>query len=262
MNNMLHPEWAGLRFGQFTHPGCVRPANQDAIWSFYSAARGAVVRPDFGLFIVSDGAGGHLDGERASALAVRTLALHVLDSFYTAVLAGDAQSVTITETLVQGMERANAAVIEGTHGGGAALTAAAVVGCRVFIAHAGDTRAYIVDEHGLEQLTRDHSLTQRLVEIAHLTPGEAAAHPQRSRLYRALGQQDRIDVDIVMRRLPAGARLLLCSDGLWDVVEATELHRIVAETSDPKAASRALVEAAEAAGAPDNVSAIVVHLPA
>ncbi len=259
---MGHEETAWLRFGQFTHPGSVRSVNQDAVWSFYSAARGAVFRADFGLFVVSDGAGGHLDGERASALAVRALALHMLGAFYAAVLADDPHSPTITETLIQAVERANAAVIAGTHGGGAALTAAVVVGCRVYIGHAGDTRAYVVDANGLEQLTRDHSLTQRLVEIAHLTPAEAAAHPQRSRLYRALGQQDRIDVDIVMRRLPPAARLLLCSDGLWDALPLTDLHRIVAETPDPQAACRALIAAANAAGAADNVSAIIVHLPA
>lgn len=259
---MAHQASEGLCFGQFTHPGSVRPVNQDAVWSFYAAARGAAFRPDFGLFIVSDGAGGHLDGERASALAARTLALHTLDSFYAAVLADDPASPTITETLIQAVERANAAVIAGTHGGGAALTAAVVSGRRVYIAHVGDTRAYLLDANGLEQLTRDHSLAQRLVEIAHLTPAEAAAHPQRSRLYRALGQQGRIDVDIVMRRLPAAARLLLCSDGLWDTLPAADLHRIAAQTPDPQAACRALVEAANAAGATDNLSAIVVHLPA
>lgn len=258
----MRPDCAMLRFGQYTHAGRLRPSNQDAIWSFYSAARGAEVRPDFGLFIVCDGVGGHQDGERASALAVRALAQRVYHAFYSAVLNDETQAPTITETLMQAVDAANTAVIEGTRGGGAALTAAAVIGTRVYIAHAGDTRAYLVDARGLEQLTRDHSLAQRLVEIDQLSPDEAAQHPQRSHLYRALGQQERIDVDIVMRLLPEGARLLLCSDGLWDVVSAADIYRVVAQTDDPAAACRTLVELANTGGGPDNISAIIVHLPA
>lgn len=112
-----------------------------------------------------------------------------------------------------------------------------------------------------EVLTRDHSLVARLIELGQLTTEEAATHPQRNVLYRALGQGEPFDPDISMLQAPRDGFLLLCSDGLWGVITQEELVKIVIDHPDPYIACQKLVEAANTAGGPDNISVILVHLP-
>jgi len=125
----------------------------------------------------------------------------------------------------------------------------------------GDSRAYIVTEEGLEQITHDHSLVDRLVELGQLTRDEAAVHPQKNVLYRAVGQSGFLEVDTPVRTIPRGGRLLLCSDGLWSIVSETDMARIVATAPSLQAACDSLIDAANQAGGPDNVTAILVKPP-
>jgi serine/threonine protein phosphatase PrpC len=142
------------------------------------------------------------------------------------------------------------------------LTAALVVGKQVFITHVGDSRAYIIESSGrVETVTRDHSLVKRLVELGQITQEEAAVHPQRNVLYRALGQGEPFEPDMSSTQLPDSGYLLLCSDGLWGVVPDNEILQLVSSSSSPQQACQKLVEAANTAGGPDNITAILVHLP-
>jgi len=128
------------------------------------------------------------------------------------------------------------------------------------IAHLGDSRAYAVYRDGrIEALTTDHSLVKRLQEMGQLTEEEAAIHPQKSVLYRALGQGATAQADIFTSSLPSQGFLLICSDGLWGVLSEDDIQRIVNSTSSPFLACHHLVEAANAAGGPDNISVVLVR---
>jgi protein phosphatase len=130
------------------------------------------------------------------------------------------------------------------------------------IAHIGDSRAYQIDADSNSQvLTTDHSLVQRLQELGQISSDEAAVHPQRNVLYRALGQADPISAEFVTAPIPSSGYLVLCSDGLWGVVSDDKMVDIITTAASPQQASQELVEAANAAGGPDNISVIVIEIP-
>jgi protein phosphatase len=135
------------------------------------------------------------------------------------------------------------------------------MGDLAYIGHVGDSRAYIIDKNNIEQLTRDHSLVRRLIELEQLTEEEALEHPQRNVLYRAIGQNETIDVDAITRRLQPGSRLLICSDGLWNLVPTEEIKSVVFSSSSPQQACEQLVKLANDRGGPDNISVILVKIP-
>jgi len=141
---------------------------------------------------------------------------------------------------------------------GTTVTIALLVGTAVYLAHVGDTRAYILDPTGLHVLTRDHSLVTRLHELGQLSAAEMAHHPQRNVLYRAVGQSDELEVETCYRRLTGASHLLLCSDGLWGLVPEAEIARILRTIAGAQAACAALVAAANAAGGEDNITVILV----
>ncbi len=111
-------------------------------------------------------------------------------------------------------------------------------------------------------ITRDHSLVKRLEELGQLRPEEAEVHPQRNVLYRAIGQGANLEVDVFTLPIPRDAHLLLCSDGLWGVVPDQEIKRLVHAADTPQLACEHLIDAANAAGGPDNISAVLIYFPA
>ena len=125
----------------------------------------------------------------------------------------------------------------------------------------GDSRAYLIQQDGIEQITRDHSVVQRLIELDQLLPEEAETHEQRNVLYRAIGQNDDIEVDILRRRLPSNSYILLCSDGLWGMVSDADIHNIVINTDDPQEACDKLIALGNTNGGTDNISVLVLKLP-
>jgi PPM family protein phosphatase len=260
---MLYTGNEHLVFGQASDVGMVRNNNQDAAVSFFSTARSVEDRPDFGLFIVADGMGGHHDGEKASAITTRTMAVQVTNTILMPLMIGknDANAAPITETLVTAVQKANSEVISHVPDGGTTLTAVTLIGDLAYVAHVGDSRVYLMTNDGPEQLTRDHSLVQRLIELDHLLPEEAADHPQKNVLYRALGQNEALEVDTLTRRLPPNSHLLLCSDGLWNQVEDREIFEIVKRYSNPQEACEKLVALANARGGLDNVTVILLQMP-
>jgi serine/threonine protein phosphatase PrpC len=208
--------------------------------------------------------GGHHDGEKASAITVRIVAEYILEEIYVALLKqkmNDPDRPTISDILQAAVQKANETVTEEIPEGGTTATVTVVLGDLAYIAHVGDSRAYLITDEGIEQVTRDHSLVQRLIELDQLTPAEAIDHPQRNVLYRAIGQSDSLDVDAVTRRLSPRARLLLCSDGLWNLVSEETLAEVVSKHADPQEACSTLVKMANERGGPDNITVILAQVP-
>lgn len=250
-------------FAQATDVGLVRTNNQDAMFSFMSTARGSDLWPDFGLFIVADGMGGHHDGEKASTMTMRSVAHHILNAMYLPMIRGaeDANQTSVTELMVDAIQKANYDCITKVPDGGTTLTAAVIIGDRIYVAHVGDSRVYWIHNNTIEQITRDHSLVQRLIELNQLTPEEANNHPQKHVLYKALGQNEIIEVDTLTRKLPAGSRLLICSDGLWNQVPEADILNVISKHSNPQESCSELIAQANQHGGIDNVTLILLHLP-
>ena len=255
--------------GKFSHlisgsaldPGHRRDNNEDAVLCLNAALGGAGAQP-FGLFAVADGMGGHRNGELASEMAVRALGSYLMSKLYKPLFGPDPQPAqeSLRELMESAVQEAHRAVKKAAPGGGCTLTAALVVGGQMAIAHLGDSRAYAVYRDGrIEPLTTDHSLVKRLQEMGQLTEEEAAVHPQKSVLYRALGQGATAQADIFTSSLPTAGSLLICSDGLWGVLAEDDIQRIVNSTSSPFLACQHLVDAANAAGGPDNISVVLVR---
>jgi protein phosphatase len=252
-----------IAYGLSSDVGMVRTNNQDALLAMFTSQISAEGAPDFGLFVVADGMGGHQDGERASAIATRVVARYVMREFFLRLMDTDeeGEKPVIGEMLTLALQRANQAVVEEISEGGTTVTAAVIIGDLAYIAHVGDSRAYLLSGDGLEQITRDHSLVQRLIELGRLTPDEAAVHTQRNVLYKAVGQGEHIDVDITTRRLPAGARLVLCSDGLWNNVPEDKLVQTIMAARSPQEACDKLVGLANERGGNDNITVVIVQVP-
>jgi protein phosphatase len=146
-------------------------------------------------------------------------------------------------------------------GSGTTITAALVLGQQVTIGHVGDSRAYAVHPDGrMEPITRDHSLVKRLEELGHLSSEEAETFPHRNVLIKALGQGDSLEADIFTVPFPYPGYLMICSDGLWGVVNEKDVMRILNESPNLHRACQGLVEAANAAGGPDNITVILAQL--
>lgn len=253
-----------LVLGAAQSTGIERSHNEDALFYLVSRSDGQEAMPDFGLFVVADGMGGHRAGEVASAISVRTVAKKLTSETLPRLFDNEATDDTsVLQDLVQeALEEANLAVVDRVPGGGTTLTVAVLVGQQITIGHVGDSRAYLITRDEARALTRDHSLVQRLVELEQLTEEEAALHPQRNVLWNAIGQGANLKVDVFSQSIPSGGYMLFCSDGLWGTVPEEEIRGIVLDAADPQTACDALVLAANRAGGPDNITAILVYFPA
>ncbi|WP_299026163.1 PP2C family serine/threonine-protein phosphatase [uncultured Thermanaerothrix sp.] len=241
--------------------GLQRERNEDALFSLTSVLVDGNTELPFGVFIVADGMGGHEHGEVASGVAVRAMAEYVLSRSYLPFLSmEERQRGSLQEIMENGVVQAQQAVVRYAPGGGTTLTAALVVGEQVTLAHVGDSRAYFVHPDGrMQVITQDHSLVHRLVELGQISEQEAQVHPQRNVLYRALGQSEPFRPDIYFHPMPHPGYLLICSDGLWGVLSDDEMFQIIARARNPAIACKNLVDAANAAGGPDNISVILVQ---
>jgi PPM family protein phosphatase len=212
------------------------------------------------VFAVADGLGGHQGGEVASAAAVEPLAAIDGREFATPAEAAEA--------LVAAIREANSAILDraagdpGLWGMGTTVTAAAVAGDRhLQLAHVGDSRAYLLRDESLEQLTTDHTVVGELVRRGRLTPEQAAIHPERSILTRAVGLDPRVPVDTPdPLELAAGDQVLLCSDGLTEAVGDPQIAELLSADTDGEVACRSLIDAANTAGGPDNITVVLVRV--
>lgn len=260
----LQPPVAGASPIKFAHAqsvGRLRDHNEDTLLTLTSTFESDERIPSFGIYIVADGMGGHNMGERASAVAARSVAYEVARRVYLAILNEDHgdERAPLQEVLLDALTEANRAVGRAVGEGGTTGTVALIFNDQLIVGHVGDSRAYLITNSGLEQLTRDHSLVQRLQELGQLTPAEAAVHPQRNVLYRAIGQGEGLEVDVHSHRLSHGMKILLCSDGLWGLVNDGSILDIVWKAPDLQTACNQLVEAANIAGGPDNITAVLIE---
>jgi serine/threonine protein phosphatase PrpC len=252
-----------LLVGTAQSTGLERSHNEDALFVMQGNSAGDESLPSFGLFIVADGMGGHRAGEVASAISVRRVAQHLTEQTILHLFDTEktAETPPIQEMVRQSLENANNIVVERVPGGGTTLTVVLLLGNYLTIGHVGDSRAYLFTDNGAKIITRDHSLVERLKELGQLSEDEAASHPQRNVLYRAIGQGANLEVDVLSHPIPKAGHLLICSDGLWGVISDEEIETIVHTSPHPQIACEKLIQAANAAGGPDNITAILVQFP-
>ena len=206
------------------------------------------------LYVVADGMGGHAAGQQASALAVRT----VMEVYYGHPSPDPAQALT------EAIRQANAAIhrqaqYPETAGMGSTIVAALVLGRDLYIAHVGDSRAYLIHGQEIKQITRDHSWVAEQVEAGILSEEEARRHPHRHVVTRSLGSEAEVEIDLSRETLSPGDAVLLCSDGLTDQVRDEEIRQIVAG-NDPKKVANQLIELASQRGGADDVTALVIGI--
>jgi PPM family protein phosphatase len=237
-----------------------RTKNEDSIFAQSAILATQSTELPFGLFIIADGMGGHKNGEVASDQAIRTMSNYVQDKLHASLYGPEPvpPSESLQEIMSEGVRLANKSVLKNATDGGTTLTSALLLGSQLTISHIGDSRAYNIFLDGrIESLTTDHSLVQRLIQLGQITEEEAEVHPQRSMLYRALGQVDLPKADIINSTMPSPGYVMICSDGLWGVLSDDQIYQIVISASSLNRACQNMVDAANNAGGPDNISVIL-----
>ncbi len=227
---------------------------------------------DRGLFIVADGMGGYQAGEVASRLAVETIG-KAMDSFFKPI--PDQPTIRLTtssnieDQLTAAIQQANKAILRygeqktAARGLGCTVTTALIQNDQAYIANVGDSRTYLLRNGDLKPITKDHSLVARLVEAKQIEPDDVYSHPQRNLIYRSLGAGHKtVEVDVFHETLRPGDILLLCSDGLWEMVRREDLLRTLSDKGNLQKICDTLIDLANANGGEDNITAIVVHVSA
>ncbi|WP_240139690.1 Stp1/IreP family PP2C-type Ser/Thr phosphatase [Streptomyces sp. MUM 178J] len=233
-----------LRFAAGSHKGMIREGNED---SGYAGPR---------LLAIADGMGGQAAGEVASSEVISTLVQ----------LDDDVPGSDLLTSLGTAVQRANDQLREMVEedpqleGMGTTLTALLWTGQRLGLVHVGDSRAYLLRDGLLTQITQDHTWVQRLVDEGRITEEEATTHPQRSLLMRALGSGDHVEPDLSIREVRAGDRYLICSDGLSGVVSHGTMEEALASYQGPQETVQALIQLALRGGGPDNITVIVADV--
>ncbi len=254
-----HDNWAPLTYSHWdaamSDVGLTRQLNEDN-WGWLRLSERAR------LYVVADGMGGHDGGEVASALAVETIC-RVARERESVSPEGDDAVEAMLDTAFQ---TANNTIKENAEAKGTDM-GTTLVSCLIidnrlgFLANVGDSRGYLLRDSALHQVSRDHSLVQKMVERGRLTADEARNHPHSNILLRTVGTERDVEIDIFRVELAPGDRLLMCSDGLWGEVEDRDIEAILNTYTDPRIAARELVRAAHHGGGKDNVTLMIVTIP-
>ncbi|MGC9357926.1 MAG: Stp1/IreP family PP2C-type Ser/Thr phosphatase, partial [Anaerolineae bacterium] len=254
--------------GQASHPGHKHSRNEDAIVTFTFDKQQQGESVPIGFYLVADGMGGHDAGDVASQTVNQVVTEWVLKTKVLPDLQKSTRKLTtdtVTEEMLQqAIQAANEALFRHAEATGSNLgstvTAALIIGNVATVINVGDSRTYLLRNGRLQQITQDHSLVARLLDANVIKPEDVRSHPQRNQIYRSLGQKKMVEVDTFTVPLRQGDRLLLCCDGLWEMVLDDEIQRIVEKARTPQQACEALVEAANHAGGEDNISVILVEM--
>jgi serine/threonine protein phosphatase PrpC len=235
--------------------GLLRVLNEDN-WGW------AQLSHDIALYVAADGMGGHECGEIASMMAVETISKVAAERLRQA----HTKSIeTLENVLDEAFQSANNTIKahseEMGNDMGTTLTAAAIYRNELaLVANGGDSRAYLMREQVLHQITRDHSLVARMVEQNRLTPEEARNHPHSNILLRTVGTERNVEIDIFSVELEKGDRLILCTDGLWGEIQDEDIEAILNHYADPKVVCREMIRAAHHGGGRDNITVVVVEI--
>lgn len=254
--------------GAATDVGIVRDHNEDSYLTLSLGLDNDSRAQRWGVYIVSDGMGGHAAGERASGLAVRGAAELLLNEYLTQAMAMDHtfDEAEARDVVRRAVLQANMAIVRESRAQGndmgATLTMALVVGDRAIIGNVGDSRTYLYREGKLRRISNDHSLVMRLVELGQISETDIYTHPQRNAVLRSLGDREEVEVDVFVERVRPGDELMLCSDGQWEMTHDPEMERILARPDTPDAICTALVHAANQAGGEDNICVVLVRFSA
>lgn len=237
-----------MRVGSLTDIGKVREINQDS----YAVDEGQ------GLFIVADGMGGHAAGEKASQTAVQIITERLGG---TVGASTNGQLLDALQTAIQDANREiiNASMEDSSmRGMGTTATVLVTKGNQLYVGHVGDSRAYLIRNRRIDQITEDHSIVAQLVRARAITPQEAARHPYRNVITRCLGMQVEVEADTQQRELKPGDRLLICSDGLSGLVSDDEMLQMVLSSDDPQKTCQDLVNLALERGGSDNITVVLI----
>jgi serine/threonine protein phosphatase PrpC len=255
-----------LSIGFASHPGQVREHDEDSLLVLtLSGMFEGRTASALGFYAVADGLGGHEGGEVASRMAVRIVADWVARRVLLPEVMGETcLEETAVALLTLAVQEANARIyqLRQRQGSemGSTFTAALVRGDVINVVNVGDSRTYLWRDGKLEQITTDHSAVARLVEVGEVQPEDIYAHPQRSAIYRSLGDKPTVNVDSFTRRLGSGDRLLLCCDGIWESLRPDGLEEVLLAEPDPQRAADEMIKRSNIAGGEDNLSAIMVAI--
>jgi serine/threonine protein phosphatase PrpC len=265
------PVTPALRLGVASDVGRARRgrANEDTAVVTTLTHAGSAAPAPLTLCVVADGLGGHDEGQRAGRLAARIIVAQVIQHLWLPALAGQAalefDAVGLGNVLLTAIQEANTQIlginIAENCDMGCTVTALIAQGSAACAANVGDSRTYRFNAQGLSRVTIDHSLVARLVAAGMLAPDDVYTHPQRSQIYRSLGDEAEIPIDLFPLRLEPDETFILCSDGLWEMVRDPDIAQILADTqgSDPQSIAEQLINVANDHGGEDNVSVIVAQ---
>jgi serine/threonine protein phosphatase PrpC len=256
--------------GRTSDIGMVRKINEDSVLTLEATVMEHEGNLPVGLYVVSDGMGGHQSGEVASSIAARTVGALVNSSLVGPLVSGDPVARdpnTCAHLLRQAVLEANRRISDlarERHSDlGTTTVAGLLIGNQLTVVNVGDSRAYLYRDGQLTVLTRDHSLVMQLVLAGQIALEDIYTHPRRNEIYRALGDSrlGEAEIDVYRYKLRPGDGLLLCSDGLWDFVRDPEIAAIVGvESDDPQTIANTLVDMANSRGGEDNISVVYVKL--
>jgi|SRR5579859_4513670 len=234
--------------------GKQRESNEDSLGSA-TIRKGEVT---IEIYAVADGMGGHDSGETASQLAVHTVMQTLTEN-----LQGKESRQDYLDLLCRAVFEANRVVRDQAakmdSKMGTTLVAAVIVGANAYIASVGDSRAYVISPSNIRQITHDQSFVQSLLDMGAITLEQAKDHPYQNILTQAIGSSEKIDVGTFYEQLGTEELLLLCTDGLWKALGSEKIHQLLQQTRTPNEGCAALVNAANAAGGEDNISAILIR---
>lgn len=233
-----------------TDAGRRREMNQD-----YMFASDTAVGKLPNLFIVADGMGGHKAGEYASKTAVETIVEYI----------GNDDSGLLVAAIKKAIGEANKRVLKESiidiekEGMGTTIVAATIKGDKLIVANVGDSRLYIINESGITQVTTDHSLVEEMIRSGRIARSEARNHPDKNKITRAVGVFPKVDIDFFETKVVPGDTVLLCTDGLTNMVEDEEIKKIILGQRDIVEKTQTLIEVANKNGGTDNITALLIE---
>lgn len=245
-------QWGDIMIiGAVSDVGKTREKNQDA---FYLSKDQSLP-----LFIVADGMGGHKAGEVAS-----TMALNIIEKNFLENRTYLSREETIISLIKASIEEANTKIYlkslenEKYDGMGTTVTLAYIFENKILLGHVGDSRAYLIKDTNITQITEDHSYVNELIKMGTITKEEAKSHPKRNMITRAVGSSSIIEMDLIVKEFNKDNILLLCSDGLFDMVKENEMYKVFNEETDIQKACESLANIANNKGGIDNITIIAI----